>query len=412
MPRLDGILDQVISPAPLLAGVVVGLAACSLAGYEAGSVNRFRDFRRFQEATDYRSNYRPSASQVRSILRDKVRPDQVAVIVAGNSVMMGMGQGTDGVWTQALQAELGDRYRVVNLALPGVGLQEFGALAAEMLYKDGHQRVILITNTWLYPTSPIGEPDGRQIVWWFYWDAHERGLLLDSPERDARLALPLNKRIDGAKDQRARDELLKQAAIDRWLNYRDLWNAFEYEAGVTVWCKPLAKSWSRPRKRYPDADPVVPPASPELLERVKPQLFPHLPEVLRGLRPVVRRPSGEPRPAAELGGPYPPEETLRAAFPPPMRERTIVVANRIHPYFLTLLTPDERITYDALAPAMAAIFGRTGVGLFEAGRGYGASDYYDHVHLTRAGGRRLAGDLAPVIRRRAAALGFVEETRP
>jgi hypothetical protein len=353
-----------------------------------------------------------SANQVRSLLREKVRPDQVAVIVAGNSVMMGMGQGADGVWTQALQAELGDRYCVVNLALPGVGLQEFGALGAEMLYKDGHRRVILVTNTWLYPLNSVGEPDGRPIVWWFSWDAHARGLLLDSPEREERLARPAAKRTDGAKDQAARDEMIRQARLDRWLNFRDLWNAFEYEAGVTVWCKPFAKSWSRPRKSYPDADPFLPPATPERLEPYKPQLFPLLPDALRAMRPVFRRPTGEPIPAAELGGPYPPEETLRAAFPAPMRERMVVVANRVNPYFVGLLTPDERATYDALGPGMAAIYGRTGVAVFEAGRGYAATDYFDHVHLTRAGGRRLAGDLAPVIARHAEKLGYFGETRP
>jgi hypothetical protein len=412
MPRLDGLLDQVISPAPLLAGVVVGLAACALAGHEAGRANRFRDFQRFQESTDYRTNYRPSAAQVRSLLREKVRPDQVAVVVGGNSVMMGMGQGRDGVWTRALQAELGDRYCVVNVALPGLDMQEFGTLAAEVLYKDGHDRLLVVTNTWPYPTAPIGEPDGKPLVWWFYWDAHARGLLLDYPERDARLAQPLDKRIDRAKDRRARDELMRQVTVDRWLNFRDLWNAFEYEAGVTVWCKPLAKSWSRARKRYPDADPVVPPGRPEWMDQLKPVVFPSLPHTLTVLRPVVRRASGEPKSPAELGGPFPAEEGLRAAFPTPIRERMLVVANRTNPYFLAMLTPDERATYDALAPALATIYGRAGVGVFEAGRGYDIGDYYDHVHLTAAGGRRLAGELAPVLRRRAAQLGFVEETQP
>ncbi len=33
--------------------------------------------------------------------------------------------------------------------------------------------------------------------------------------------------------------------VDRWLNFRDAWNAFEYERGVTVWSKPFAKTWPR-----------------------------------------------------------------------------------------------------------------------------------------------------------------------
>lgn len=412
MLRLDGILDQVISPRPLLAGVAVGLVACALAGHELGQVNHFRNFQRFTEATDSRTNYHPSAHQLLSLLREKVRPDQIAVIVGGNSVMMGMGQGSEGAWTRSLQAELGDQYCVVNVALPGVGLQEFGSVAAEMLYKSGHHRMILITNTWLHPFSPIGEPDGRPIVWWFYWDAHTRGLLLDSPEREARLALPLNKRLDQGKDSRERDELLRQVRLDRFLNFRDLWNVFEYEVGVTVWCKYLTPSWSRPRKHYPDRDPFRPPSTSASLEPYRQQYMSTMRNAIQAWRPLLRRANGETIPLEQLGGPYPPEETLRTSFPAPIRDRMIVVVNRENPNYIANLTPDERATYTVMGPAMATVYGRTGVTTFEAGRGYDVADYYDPVHLTRAGGRKLASELAPVIRRRAEALGFLGEVRP
>ncbi len=406
MFRLEGLLDRVISPAPLLVGVAVGLVACALAGREAGRVNQFKKFDRFTLHTDYRTNYLVSANQVRSLMRAKVRPDQIAVIVGGNSVLLGCGQGQEGAWTRALQAELGDQYCVINLALPGLGLQEFGTLAAEMLYKDGHQRIIVLTNTWLHPTTPLGEPDGRPIIQWFYWDASARGLLLDFPEREARLAQPVENRTDGAKDRRQRDELIRQTTVDSWLNFRDLWNAFEYRYRVTVWCKPQAKSWSQARRKYPDPDPVVPAATPAFLEQIKPQAMPPLENAVKAFRSVFRRPSGELIPAAELGGPFPSEEALRFVYPPPVRERLIVVANRVNPYFLNLLPPDDRVTYDALGPGMAAIYGRAGVSVFEVGRGYPPDAFYDHVHLTAAGGRRLATDLAPVIRSHAAKLGY------
>src|SRR5688572_1398656 len=117
MPRFDGLLDRIVSPKSLLAGAVIGLAACAYGGHTVGHMNRLKKFERFQAETDYRTNYQPSANQVRSLLRETVRPDQIAVVVAGNSVLLGSGQSTEGVWTRHLQAELGDQFKVVNLAL-------------------------------------------------------------------------------------------------------------------------------------------------------------------------------------------------------------------------------------------------------------------------------------------------------
>ncbi|VTR93913.1 unnamed protein product [Gemmata massiliana] len=416
MPRFDGLLDRVISPVPLLAGVVVGFAACAWGGHTVGRTNIFRNFERFTAETDYRSNYQVGANQVRAIMHETARPDQIVVVVGGNSVFLGSGQGPDGVWTRALQAALGDRYKVINLALPGLDPQEFGTVAAEMMYRDGHHRMIVLTNMWLAPTSPLGEPDGRPTTQWFFWDAYYRDRLLESPERVTRLALPLDQRADagapGAKDQNRRDEMERQARLDRWLNYRDLWNGFEYEYAVSVWCKPLAKTWYRARKTYPDPDPTCPPAAMALLERLQPQVMPHTQAIINSLRPVLRRPSGEVIPPHELGGTFPAESGLRNDFPAPMRERLIVVASRLHPHFINLLSPDERLTHDAMGPAMSAIYERAGVSVVEVGRGYGADDYYDHVHLTVAGGRRMAAELAPIVRRKAAQLGYLEEAQP
>lgn len=416
----DGLLDRAIRPGPLLAGVVVGFAACAWLGHAVGATNRFKNFERFTVHTDPQSNYQPSANQVRSLMRESVRRDQIAVVVAGDSVLFGSGQGREGAWTKRLQEELGDRYRVINLALPGLHPQEFGTVAAEMLYRDGHQRVIVLTHNWISPIGALGAPDGRPLSRWFFWDAFSRRRLLDDPARAAQLAPAargeeaqdpvLREQI--RKDREQREEVQRQITLDRWLNFRDLWNGFEYEYGVTVWCKVMGETWYQPRKSYPDPDPVHPAATPAVLEVAKVHIVQNYQPQIATLRPVVRRPSGEVLAPGELGGPFPIEESLRNVFPAPIRERMIVVATHFHPQFLEALTPDERITWDALGPAMAAIYARSGVTVFEACKGYPYDAYFDYAHMTVAGGRRLAADLAPAVRRLAAKLGYLEETNP
>jgi hypothetical protein len=412
MSRFDGLLDRIISAKPLLAGVVIGLVACAWGGHAVGRINLFTDFDRFPMSAEIRTNYQPSANQLRSLTRELVRPDQIAVVVAGNSILMGMGQGPDNVWTRKLQDELGDRYRVINVALPGACPQEFGTVVAEMLYNDGHHRLIVITNQFYLAVWPIGEPDGRPVFQWFYHDAATRGLLLDDPQRNARLTLPLEQRADSAKDHSQRGEMQRQAAIDRWLNFRDLWNAFEYEQGVTVWCKPLAKTWWQARKDYPESDAQRQPATPEFLETIRPRFQPELEGIVAGMRPIVRRPTGELIPPGELRGPYQTEEFLKANFPAPIRERLVMVLTHYNPYFIGLLTDDQRITYGALVPAVTAFYARAGVQVAEIGRGYGPADYFDECHLTVAGGNRMAATLAHIVRQKSAQLGYLEETQP
>jgi hypothetical protein len=413
MLQFDELLDRIISPRPLLAGVIVGFVACAALGHLAGQTERIHDFTRFPKELSYLTNFQPSASQVLQFARTSVHPDQIAVVITGNSILHGCGQGAQREWTRRLQAELGARFRVINFAMPGMRTTEFGNIAAEMLYRDGHHRMIIVTNNWLDPHGSVGEPDGRPIVHWFFWDAHARGLLLDCPERDARLAIPLDQRSDAsvpeARDPILRAERMRQASIDSWLNFRELWNAFEYEVGVTVRCKSLGKQWWQARKTYPDSDPECPPATPERLKPLEDVTLQMLRKKTLTMKPFVRWTTGEPIHPDRLGGPFPAEESLRAAFPEPLRQRLIVIANRINPYYLSQLTPDERATYDALGPAMVAVYARAGVEAMEVGREYGAEDYWDNAHLTAACGQKLAVELAPRIRQKAAALGYLEE---
>ncbi len=103
-------------------------------------------------------------------------------------------------------------------------------------------------------------------------------------------------------------------------------------------------------------------------------------------RPVVRRPNRDVIPWGELGGPYPSEESLRVNLPLPIRQRLLAVVCRPNPVFLNMLTPDEQITFDAATSAMKPIYSRTGVEVYVSGMGYTNDEYFDHYHLTVAGG--------------------------
>jgi hypothetical protein len=112
------------------AGVCSALVACSLAGHIVGELNPFPAFRRFHRCIGPETLYYPTASQVRAVARDQLRPDRIAVVVGGSSVFHGAGMTGDGLWTLRLQELLGEQYRVVNLGMRGAA----GTSAARRRY--------------------------------------------------------------------------------------------------------------------------------------------------------------------------------------------------------------------------------------------------------------------------------------
>ena len=139
-------LERVLAPRLLLVGVAASFLACCVAGRLLSHVNCLCDFTRFHLHIDYQSLYYPTVSQVRSLARDTLDPDKVVVVLGGNSILQGFGQGAAGNWTRHLQELLGDRFQVLNLALPNAAPFEFGAVAAEVLARD-HPRLLLLSHT-------------------------------------------------------------------------------------------------------------------------------------------------------------------------------------------------------------------------------------------------------------------------
>src|SRR5437773_5728158 len=137
-------LERVIVPGPLLVGVVVTFLGCCAAGHYLAYRNVYERVERFHWMISPENLHYPSASQVAALARSRLLPDRVAVIVGGSSINHGVGQRLEEVWTQKLQADLGDRYRVINLAMRGAYASEFGGPVVEALSAE-YKKLIYIT---------------------------------------------------------------------------------------------------------------------------------------------------------------------------------------------------------------------------------------------------------------------------
>jgi len=375
-----------LAPPALLLGVVCAFVGCCLAGRVVAARNCFANFRRFHPHITPQTLFYPTASEVRALGRELLDRDRIAVIVGGSSVLRGFGQAPDELWTRHLQAELGDGYRVLNLAMNGAFPAEFGGTAAEMLARD-FPRLIFLSDATLAcagaaePGAATG-PAGERYRY-FFWDASFKGLLPPAPDRG----------------EAPGGELTRGLRLDALVYSRDLWNALGCRRLFTVWAHPTLTPFTRPRCNFPDAGEL-----PAVAEARHSRVF--VAASLASLRGEVavgnalrRQASDGLRPNALL------------CFPPALQGRTLLVVRRSGPYYVGRLAPHEQADYNAALPVFARQLERSGLAAVRMGAAYADSDFLDSCHLSESGGRKLAAEVAPAVRRLARRLGYLRGPR-
>jgi hypothetical protein len=384
---------------------------------------------RFHPRISPEGRYNPTVDEMCAIVRARCRPDQILVIVNGNSIFNGVGQPPEKLWSNELQRQLGDRFAVVNLALRGAGSMQGGMVIAEVL-REEFPRSIYVTNT--SPFTPPA-PMGAEVYHYIFWEAYFRGLLADFAPRDVLLEqyleqveppnLPLIQMLPrGLREglERAnrsvavwmkRNQLRGEVWLDATLKYRDLWNWIGYEHLFTVpsFYTPRWPGWMVARGRLRDDEPDF-----EAMDFSSSERF--APGKAAVELPIVR---GFTERAYAAGGPE--GWTLssavrndfltgaRSTVPDALKARTLVMLSRNSPYFVQMLTPEERQRDDLAYRDSAAAWREAGYAAGEYGRDFLNEDFGDRTHLTASGGRKLAGITAREITTLAKKLGYLQE---
>lgn len=385
---------------PFLIGLGLGLVLLAGLGRMTAWRTHHRDFERYFPAISPEGSYHPTVDEMCAVVRARCRPDQILVVIGGNSIFNGVGQPAEKLWTRELQRQLGDRYAVVNLALRGAYSTDGGAVIAEVLRRE-FPRQIYVANTGPFSLpDPIGSETYRSL----FWEAHYRGLLVSHSLRNA------------AIDQRWKrpsgwSELFTAggaALSDRALRFRDLWNRVGFEKVFTAYSV-YTPGWPEamwPRSRLKDTEPDFedfPFTSPMRFGPAKTEAEMN---IVRGftlsayepvagggwcLRPGVRE---------ELVA------AARASFPGDLRARTLIVLSRNSPFYLRQLDAAEVLREDLGYRDSLEAWRVAGCAAMEYGRDFQETDYGDRTHLSVTGGRKLAVLVSEKIRTMAAHLGY------
>jgi hypothetical protein len=373
-----------------LLAIPLGFAIAVWLGRDAATYSKPDKFVRFHQRLSPESLFYPTFAMMERIALARWAPGQTLVIVAGNSILNGIGQKESELWSLRLQEELGPHYVVVNLSFRGSLPCEAGTLVAESLIKRGLP-VVLIANT---GPATVGRVAGGPYGY-LYYDALAHDRLLPHPARAANLAEWEATAPAAVRERQA--ELRRAAALDARFHFQALWHHVGYRYGMTVWSQITRPQFWRARDRALDDDP----GSPPVAERFRTDFAAEL-SITRSFTSGLATPTAsggwELAPApAEVAG-----ELIDAMFPPALRARTVMLLNENAPYYRSRLTPAERARDDFVFTAYAQLWRNRGVACHRIGTDFTDEDYHDRTHLAPSGGRKLAHLTAAYVRQLAA----------
>jgi hypothetical protein len=390
-----------IVPWALFLGCLTAFAACCMAGRRCSETHVLTRVHRFHQLLTPESLFYPTASQVKQLAMARTRKSRINVIIGGSSVLNGCGQQAHELWSDKLAEILGPEYRVVNLgfraALPG----EFGALGAEMIMN--RRRVILLTDV------PPGGGDSTAVDGrmhrYFYWDAWYKRLIdRKLPLRQAGVAALLNER----KSDPTFFELRAGARLDSACFYNDLWNAWTYTQGGTIWNTLCRSDSFKARMLVPDNEPKPP------TKEVRHAAADRVHDVQRLSNHVA-----PPRMEKDSHGQWlvpshralSIQKNIDASFPnAELRRRTIAIVTSYEPSGLAGMTHEQREQFAAVSNFVEERLMAAGMRCARMDGQFTDDDFADYVHLSASGGEKLAQKVAPIIRELAATLGYKEQS--
>lgn len=387
-------------PGWFLGGFALGLLALAWAGWRSGRTDFHPGFERFHPAISPETSYYPTLDEMASIVRARCRPDQVLVVVGGNSVLQGVWQPVGEIWSDRLQELLGDRYCVVNFAFRGASPADGGAVLAEALRAEFPRQIYIADEA---PLTGVGSW-GPEAYRYLFWEAYFAGRLLPDAERDRRVRDFL---ADPAQ-ARAMEETRIGLLFDRALHDRDLWNRVCFERLCTVpsYLAEAVPALLAPRRSFPDDEPDA--TDPVWRARRYPaDVFAQEMAIVRGAAPLYRGRgadgrwilAGETR--RDLAG------LFATAFPAALKARTLMLIGRSSPYYRSRLAADEASREDQSFADTLGLWRGAGYPALEYGRDFDEDDYGDRTHLSKLGGAKLAAAVAPEVRALSQKLGYL-----
>jgi len=392
---------QLLLPFWVFSGIVVGFGLMVLAGRWLGKQNLFTDYQRSYIWISPDGYFYPSLNNLTHVVSHIAPKGKILVLVGGDSVLVGVGQRKEQVWTKELQRLLGPEFQVVNLAFRGAGPMEMGAVVAEVSSKK-YSRLIYVARE----DQPLlmGPPQGSTYAYLF-WQAQATGTLVKFTPRSEEI-----KKAFFGSDAKLKGILIEaclRGYFDCWTHASDLWNYIGYNCDFTVFnpfIYPPERFFEARKKSNDEAyqDTEVPP----IPERFKPLKEKNM-QIIRSIFQycVERDAEGELRIKPAILDNF--IRNARTAIPDEFKRRTLVLLSYNAPYLVHELSRDEYTAYEFVYDQGKSWLKKAGYHSILVDPDLIDQDFADGVHLTPSGGERMADNVAQEVRAMAIQLGYL-----
>jgi lysophospholipase L1-like esterase len=382
-----------LRPVSLFVGIVVGFSLMVIAGRWAGRQNLFVAYERNYQLISPEGYFYPSLNNLTELVSHVASQRKILVLVGGNSILLGVGQKTEQLWTKDLQRFLGPDFVVVNLAFRGARLTEMGAVVAEVLSKK-YPRLIYVANA--EPITMLLPAGG--LYGYLNWQAQASGKLakINPGSEEAQMVVADRSR-----------EFLSEAALRGYFDYlsyaSDLWNYIGYNYLFTVFnsLKTPPERFFEARKNSQDQEGNVPPI---------PERF-TLPEqgmwIIRTFLKSFVKEDAQGELSINRGVSDEFMRSARVAIPDSFKMQTLILLTYNAPFYVNQLSKEEYSAYKFTFSQGKYWLRKAGYNSAIIGLDFTNDDFADRGHLTGSGGQKMARDIAPVIQGMAAQLGYL-----
>jgi len=392
-------LSRFLLPIPFFAGIGIGLAVCLAAGNRAAGVDLYGDRSRFLFQVSPEGYIYPTVDNLLQFIRGKASTDKTLVLVAGSSILLGVGQQEEHLWTNGLQKELGDEFAVVNISFRGAKLTSAGLPLAEMLSKE-YSRWCLVTDT-----PPCTAPDwlvfngSSSYVYpydYIVWQSWLSGNLLPNGARDAELTSALSSKNEPIRLHA--QENLTRAFLEKITFSSNLWNSIGYRHFFTAYSFILPRRlpfWS-PRRLVADDEHEESDFLPV------PQRFESVAAVERPIIDGMYVDKIETLSDGSLRIVQSAKDAIgnleRIVPDAGLRGRMLFLVTSRASYLVETLDADKKAKHDLSVNEWVRMLDRAGFNAMPLGLNYAAEDYIDGSHFSNKASARMAVEVAGKLR--------------
>lgn len=387
-------LGEFFSPGLYLVTLFIGFSVCCIFGHFVGTTNQFGNIPRFGITLGPQVSFYPTIRQLLSFAQTDADRGKVIVIVGGSSILNGVGQSAEQLWTRKLQANLGEKFKVVNLGLRSCSAYEGAYFVAEALHKKA-AKVILVTGSapcevW----NPLGLPTYAHL----YWDAKFHNLLYNFSARDAAITSREKELPDDNWTVDSLNELKLSRAFNSVFHFLDFWNTIGFRYFYTLITPINQAAPFAPLKRLSEIEGYENFPAPD--HRIAM-------DSVRGASSTLYRWDSSSGKWLQKDGAWKKfSDTIDENVVPQMRQNTLVLFLYHNPFYRDQLTGLER-KRDQLAYGNAqAIVRSKGMESLQSCDNFEPCDFRDTKHLAATGGVKLAIQVAEKVREMSKKLGY------